>query len=440
MLKRVLKPVLGPFYRRIYLPLLDRSAILFFRWSVNLARSLRILPRSGSRRRGGQERFLIVSLTSHLGDTILKMPMIEALRQAHPQARIECAVEAGAAPLLQMAPAIDHVYALKLGNTPPLSRRLAIQRILRIMYCYWRQMRQSAPTICIMPRWGDDLFRSNILGYLTGAPRRIGFASNVSAPQRQPLRYRDALLTERIQNGFDLHETAKFCLLLSDAGLVPKCDVGTTCTNVVASLKQIAALTQWPDLAARVGVDATAPFAIIAPGASMPKRVWPIEFWTEVMQHLRARGIQVVVLSGAHDAAIARNLYEHSGGWATLVAGKTSLAESVTLISHAKLFLGNDSGPGHIAGGLGVPTVVLFIAEEGCDPNGPSAPQRIHPLGPHVTFCRPLKCIAPCLLCCEASEAHCIKTIQPLAVIEAADLQMAQANAGETTRSNEERA
>lgn len=426
MLKRTVKPVLGLIYRQIFLPLLDRSAISLFRCSVNLARILRILPRSGSKAPDEQERFLIVSLTSHIGDTVLKMPMLEALRRSNPHARIECAVEAGAAPLLQMMPGIDRVYALKLGNTPPVTRLLAVQRTLRLMRCYWRQMRQSAPTTCIMPRWGDDLFRSNMLGYLTGAPRRIGFVSNVSSAQPEPLAYLDALLTERIDGGRAMHEAAKFCLLLSEAELIDECDAAEVRRKTITSLKQVAAVTDWPSLAARIGIDPTIPFAVIAPGASMPKRIWPVESWAEVMQNLRASGIQVVVLTGAQDAEIGRQLYRISGRWATLIAGATTLVESVALISHAKLFLGNDSGPGHIAGALGLPTVILFIAEEGCDPEGPSAPQRIHPIGPHVAFCRPSKCLPPCLLCCEAPEAHCIKTIQPLKVIEAATLQMAQ--------------
>ncbi|MDW5267881.1 MULTISPECIES: glycosyltransferase family 9 protein [Acidobacteriaceae] len=370
-----------------------------------------------------------MSLTSHLGDTILKMPMIEALRKEHPHARIECAVEAGAAPLLQRMSAIDHVYALKLGSAPPITRSLSVQRTLRVVGCYWQQMRQSAPTICVMPRWGDDLFRSNMLGYLTGASRRIGFASDVSAAQQKQLPHRDALLTERIQGGRGMHEAAKFCLLLRNAGLIPKVDTREICASVIVSLKQIAAAIDWPSLADRIGVDATSPFAVIAPGASMPKKVWPIELWAQVMQDLRAKGLQVVVLSGAHDAAIARQLHEHNGGWATLVAGGTSLSESATLISHAKLFLGNDSGPGHVAGALGVPTVILFISEEGYDPDGPWNPRRIHPIGPHVAFCRPSKCVPPCLLCCEAAEAHCIKTIQPFEVLQAATLQMERAEA-----------
>lgn len=420
MLKRLLKPILGPTYRNVYLPLLDRLGMLTFRWSVNMARALGVLPRPGQMTQGGQQTFLVVNLTPHLGDAIMTMPLIEALRKAHPQSRIECAVEASTAPLLRGMPIVDHVYALKLGTIPPLTRGLITKRTFRIAWHYWQQMRNSAPTVCVMPRWGDDLFRSNMLAYLTGAGRRIGFASNVSFVQQHQLPYRDALLTEALHGGRGVHEPEKFCLLLREAELIPRTPAGEASTNTIASLKHIASKTDWPGLAERVGMDRNLPFAVVAPGASMPKRIWPIEYWAKVMTDLRSKGMHVVVLTGAQDADLAKQLHEQSGGWATLVAGTTSLVESVALISHAELFLGCDSGPGHIAGALGVPTIVIFIAEENCDPDAASAPERIHPIGPHVVFCRPAKCLPPCVLCCEAQDAHCIKTILPSEVMEAA--------------------
>lgn len=424
MLRRLLKPILGPTYRNIYLPLLDRSGMLAFRWTVHLARAFGILPRPGSKTQAGEERFLVVNLTPHLGDAVMTMPMIEALRKAYPQSRIECAVESSTAPLLRGMPGVDHVYALKLGSIPPLTRGLITKRTFRIVWHYWQQMRHTAPTVCVMPRWGDDLFRSNMLAYLTGAGRRIGFASNVNAAQQHPLPYRDALLTEPLHGGRGVHEPEKFCLLLREAGLIPDAHAGEASTSTITSLKHIADETDWPDLAERIGLDRGLPLVVVAPGASMPKRVWPIEYWAKVMAKLRAKGRQIVVLTGPHDVDLAKQLHEQSGGWATLVAGKTSLVESVALISHAELFIGSDSGPGHIAGALGVPTIILFIAEEGCDPDGASAPERIHPIGPHVMFCRPAKCLPPCVQCCEAPEAHCIKTILPLEVMEAASREM----------------
>src|SRR5689334_120136 len=70
-----------------------------FRIIVDTAVSLGFLPRPKSTLPGTPERFLIISLAGHLGDTVMLLPMIEALRRTHPSARIECAVESAAVPL-----------------------------------------------------------------------------------------------------------------------------------------------------------------------------------------------------------------------------------------------------------------------------------------------------------------------------------------------------
>jgi ADP-heptose:LPS heptosyltransferase len=415
----MLKPLLGPAYLRFGLPMLGWLETVSFRHGVDLARVLGILPPRREVAEAGPQRFLVVHLTPHLGDTIMMMPMLEALRKAHPAARIECAVESEAAPLLRMMPGVDHVYGLPLGRRPPASPRLGMLRTLKVVRNYWDTMRASQPDVCILPRWGDDLFRSMMLAYLTEAPVRLGFAADEEKAQSYVANHRDLLLTQVVRGGRQVHEPEKYCLLLRATGLIPETSAHKASTEIVQSLELIAGETEWLPLAMRLGLAPSVRFAVIAPGASMAKRVWPLKFWAEVMQFLKDRGCHVVLLAGPQDASLAQELHQASGGWASVVAGETTLAESVALLSHASLFLGNDSGPGHIAGALGLPSVILFTTIEGSDPDGASAPERIRPIGRHVAVCRPAECLPPCKLTCEANEAHCITTISPRAVIGA---------------------
>ena len=129
------------------------------------------------------------------------------------------------------------------------------------------------------------------------------------------------------------------------------------------------------------------------------------------MRWLRQQGPEIVILSGPGDADVARQLYTSDNRQAILVAGVTTLTESVTLMSHAAMFLGNDSGPGHIAGALGVPTLIVMASHEECRPSGPSSPTRIRPFGPHVVCCQPKHCLSPCDDYCTADAAHCITGI-----------------------------
>jgi ADP-heptose:LPS heptosyltransferase len=189
---------------------------------------------------------------------------------------------------------------------------------------------------------------------------------------------------------------------------------------VIPALRRIASEVDWRCLAERLGIDSNRPFAVIAPGASMPRRVWPTESWSKVSEWIEASGFQIVLLSGPSDKAIAERLHEMNGGRGVLVAGNTDLIESAALLSHANLFLGSDSGPGHLAGALGVPTIVLFATVQGLMPDGASSPERIRPVGPHVVCCCPPRRLSPCEETCEAAEAHCITLIEPDAVIQAA--------------------
>jgi ADP-heptose:LPS heptosyltransferase len=61
-------------------------------------------------------------------------------------------------------------------------------------------------------------------------------------------------------------------------------------------MKEIAAASDWDDLANRLGMGDRA-FAVISPGASHPSRIWPIERWVDLMRWLSQQGLEVVYLA-----------------------------------------------------------------------------------------------------------------------------------------------
>ncbi|HTV09245.1 MAG TPA: glycosyltransferase family 9 protein [Candidatus Aquilonibacter sp.] len=389
-----------------------------FRAAVRGLRLLRIVPTHSADR--AQPTMLIVHLTPHLGDAIMVMPMIEALRASNPDARIEFAVEASAAVLLRSMPELDHVYGLQLGQEPPATPFRAIGRALLVSRVWWKHMRGLAPGICLMPRWDNDQYRSSLLAWLLDAPQRIGFASD-AVPSSRPAPYRDRFLTRALRGGSGLHEAEHFCLLAAEAGLIPASAVPQAGNAPLRSLRRIAELEDWPSLAERLGVDPTRPFAIVAPGASMPRKVWPIARWAQVCDALSDRGFDVVVLSGPSDRACAEELHKLCGSRTILAAGVTTLLESATLLSRSSVFLGGDSGPGHLAGALGTPCVILFASIAGGNHDDVLSPHRIRPLGPSVVACCPPHNLPPCNGGCRATEAHCLTLIDLDQVLSALD-------------------
>lgn len=409
-----LKQQLQVVYRRSTLPVLRTGGTLLFRVGVKLAAAAGLLARVGPGEE--QESVAIVHLSNHVGDTVMLLPMIEALRRAHPAARITCIVQAPIGALLRLVPSLDAVYELHIDHGSTATLQDELKRLFQILRGFGRDLRHMRPTTCIIPRWGCG-YRDLMLSYVLQAPNRIGFASNDFDQTQPPAGYRDTLLTCMVRGAQRMTDPARFLYLVEQAGLVPPSDPREVDLRPNASMCHIAATVDWPALAARAGLHLDRPFAVIAPSASAPQRMWPIERWATLIEGLHLDGFTVVLLAGKSDAHVAQELYacvpQERRNQTTVVAGATSLVESASLIAHSQLFIGSDSGPGHIAGALGIPCVILFIAAEGADPDGPSAPERVRPMGQRVMWCRPAHTVAPCIGYCTAKVAHCILQIEP---------------------------
>jgi heptosyltransferase-3 len=93
-------------------------------------------------------------------------------------------------------------------------------------------------------------------------------------------------------------------------------------------------------------------YAVLHPFASAPGKAWPIERFVSVAARLQAQGLLPVIIAGPSDDASPFEAFE--------VYRNAPLRDVKNLLSGAALFIGNDSGPAHIAAAFGVPVVVLF--------------------------------------------------------------------------------
>lgn len=118
---------------------------------------------------------------------------------------------------------------------------------------------------------------------------------------------------------------------------------------------------------------------LIHPGSGSPAKNWPIERYLELISRLRESGESVRVLIGEVEeerwpadvlARLSQAASLHRPG---------SYVELMDALIASRVFVGNDSGPGHLAAILGVPTLTLF---------GPTDPIRWQPLGPRVNVLR----------------------------------------------------
>jgi ADP-heptose:LPS heptosyltransferase len=118
-------------------------------------------------------------------------------------------------------------------------------------------------------------------------------------------------------------------------------------------------------------------FVVIHPGAGAREKCWPLERFVELISQIRARGRNVRVLLGEVEAEryspTEIDFITRAAGSVMRLDTPLQLFEELTT---ADAFIGNDSGPGHLAGIIGVPTISIFRTTE---------PEVWKPLGPRVT-------------------------------------------------------
>lgn len=103
------------------------------------------------------------------------------------------------------------------------------------------------------------------------------------------------------------------------------------------------------------------PYAVLIPGGSahrLDKR-WPAEKYGELAQELYRRGLDIVIIGGPQESALARTVQRHVGK-ARDLTGRTDFARVAIIGAKAALVVGNDTGPLHLAAATGSPTIVLF--------------------------------------------------------------------------------
>jgi heptosyltransferase-2 len=159
---------------------------------------------------------------------------------------------------------------------------------------------------------------------------------------------------------------------------------------------------------------------LIHTGAKQPVRVWPLEHYRSLAARLRKSNHRVQIACNPDQ----RDWWLKAGEQNVLVP--QTVLELLATVDRAAAFIGNDSGPGHLAAMVGVPTFTLF---------GPQLPEWFAPLHPAAEWIEGKPCpYKPCSDYCYFISPHCLQTITESEVWERVQLFMARC-AGEQTAS-----
>lgn len=115
----------------------------------------------------------------------------------------------------------------------------------------------------------------------------------------------------------------------------------------------------------------------LGPGANWPGKIWPHTHFTQLAGRLGDLFDGVVLLGSAGDAGIAGQIEQRLSMPCLNLTGRTRLLEAAALLAQARVFVGNDSGLGHLAAAVATPTLTIF---------GPGRPDRYRPWGARSTW------------------------------------------------------
>ncbi|HLS97093.1 MAG TPA: glycosyltransferase [Porticoccaceae bacterium] len=165
-------------------------------------------------------------------------------------------------------------------------------------------------------------------------------------------------------------------------------------------------------LLAALNLDPTRPLVILHPGATKDYKQWPVAHFARLATWLAARGQQVVVTgAGQRDGETIGHLQELAGEHMVSLHNRLGIAELIALAKRATLYIGNDTGPTHLAAATGTATLAIF---------GPTDERRWGPMGERV---RILRSATPCAPGCSRRDCladyRCMRTLQVEYVMKA---------------------
>jgi heptosyltransferase-2 len=322
-------------------------------------RGIAALRSSGGAIPRGEPRRIVYLRTDRLGETLLNLPAIAALKAARPEAQVTLVAQPELAELLEDDPLFDAVIPYRGGV-----RAAWWLRAIRLA----ATLRRCAFDAAVVSNPKQEL---HLAVWLAGIPMRVGYGRKGG---RWWLTHR---LEDRKALG-DRHEVEYNLDLVRALGF----SVGAPQWVPPRFDRERAEVLQ---LLERQGVRVVDRFVVIHPWSSNPVKQWPPDRYRRLIQDVAERlKIPVVIIGGTEEIARAAAVLPQAEGVVNLT-GRVSLRQLAGLLKSAALLVSSDSGPVHLAAAFRTRTVVLFGA-----PTPATGPTRWGPWGEgHVVIWKP---------------------------------------------------
>ncbi len=286
---------------------------------------------------------ILVVNVNWLGDAVFSIPFFKALKESYPQARISCLCPPRVKEVLEYCPYIDKIiiYDEKHKHRYPWKKLKLI----------WVLRKERFDAAFLLHR---SMTRA-LMVYLAGIPLRIGFSKA------------KFLLTHPIPAASqDIHRSDQYLKILEGYGIKVqdrRCELRLKEEDMISLDNKLI----------KAGIDPANTFVVLNTGGNWDLKRWSVDSFTSLVKKLsNDLGLKVVLSGGHKDREQCWRIAQASQVNAVVLAGETTLGESLALYKRAVAVISADSGPLHLAHSVGADVIGIF---------GPTLPSITGPRG-----------------------------------------------------------
>ena len=344
-------------------------------------------------------KVLIVKVSA-LGDIVHALPVLAHLHAVHPDVVVDWLVESSFAPLLQGHPLLRRVIHLDTRGW----RKQGAATAVRGSWAVGRQLREEKYDV-VLDLQGNS--KSGLFTWLSGARKRFGFDSS------QTREWLNTLTTNyKVSIPPECHHISSRYLRIArdafpgetDVSLCGPLPVQDEAAQAISAMLEERGLTHGE-------------FIVAHYGTTWETKLWPLDRWLELAKNLVVEKDRQLVLTWGNNVekVAAEQIAEVCQGRA-IIWPRGTLQELVALLAEARLVIGADTGPIHIAAAAGTPTVSIFRVTDSLR-NGPSGDK-------HIRIQAPMDC-SPCLRKSCDLDRECGRSVTVDSVMNAVEKQLA---------------
>lgn len=340
-------------------------------------------------------RLLCVRLDA-MGDVVMTEPALRALRRSAPDRRLTLLTSPQGAEAAALLPGVDDVLVYEapwMKATLPRPDGRADRAFVR------RLRRMAYDGAVVFTVYSQPPLPAAQLCYWADIPLRLAHS------RENPYHLLTDWVREPEPHGGVRHEVQRQLDLVREVGATvddERIRLAVRSQDVEAALARLD----------REGVGVNQPWIVIHPGASAASRRWPLEHFAATADALSlASGLQVVFTGSHGERPLVESIRGKMAGSSYSLAGRLSLRQLAALLSQAALLIANNTGPVHLAAGVGAPVVDLYALT-----NPQHTPWRV--------ASRVLSHDVPCKYCyrsvCPELHHDCLRRVTPRQAVDAA--------------------